>query len=218
MRMLVIAPHPDDEVIGCGGTILKNRAEGGEAFLCVVTAAHPPEWKEKIIKAKKEERAKAAKLLGIKKSFFLDFPATKLDTVPHSELIKKISACVKEVRPESVFISHWGDLHKDHKIVFDAAMVASRPFNTSVKRVLCYEIPSSSELVPSKETVFLPNVFVDISDFLEKKLEVMKVYKTELRKHPHPRSIEALRVHAKKRGTQIGVKAAEAFVLVRHIG
>lgn len=218
MRMLVIAPHPDDEVIGCGGTILKNRAEGGEAFLCVVTAAHPPEWNKKIIKTKKEERAKAAKLLGIKKSLFLDFPATKLDTISQSELIKKISTCVKAVKPESVFVSHWGDLHKDHKVVFDAAMVATRPFNTSVKKVLCYEIPSSTSLVPNKEAAFLPNVFVDISNVLEKKLEIMKVYKTELRKHPHPRSIEALRVHAKKRGTQIGVKAAEAFVLVRHIG
>jgi len=215
--MLVIAPHPDDEVIGCGGTILKNLAEGGEVFLCVVTMICPPEWEEETIKRREEEMGKAAKLLGIKKTFFLGFQSTKLDTVPHNEIIKKIAACVKQVKPESVFVSHWGDLHNDHKLVFDAAMVATRPFTTSVKKVICYEIPSSTNLVPNKETAFLPNVFVDISDFLEKKLEIMEVYQTEIRKHPHPRSIDALKAHAEKRGNEIGVNAAEAFVLVRDI-
>jgi len=215
MRVLVIAPHPDDEVIGCGGTILKSLARGDQVFLCVVTTACPPEWNEKTIEIKKKERMKAAKLLGIKKPCFLDLPATKLDTIPQNELNRKISACVKKVKPDMVFTSYWGDVHSDHRIVFNATLIATRPFDSTVKKVLCYEIPSTTDLIPDKKEIFLPNVFEDISKFLEKKLRVMKVYKTELRKYPHPRSIKAIEVHARRRGVQIGVKAAEAFVLVR---
>ena len=217
MQILVIAPHPDDEVIGCGGTILKSLACGDQVFLCVVTTACPPEWDEKTIKIKKKERVKASKLLGIKKPFFLDLPTTKLDTIPQNELNKKISACVNKVNPDIVFTSYWGDAHSDHQAVFNATVIATRPFDSPVKKVLCYEIPSTTDLTPDRKKIFSPNVFVDISKFLEKKLKIMKVYKTELRKYPHPRSIKALRMHAKKRGTQIGVNAAEAFVLVREM-
>lgn len=217
MRVLVIAPHPDDEVIGCGGTILKSLASGEQVFLCVVTTAYPPGWDEKTIEIKKNERMKASKLLGIKKSFFLDLPTTKLDTLPQNELNKKISTCVNKVKPDVVFTSYWGDSHSDHRVVFNATFIATRPFGTPVKKVLCYEIPSTTDLMPDRKNIFSPNVFVDISKFLEKKLRIMKIYKTELRKYPHPRSIKALRLHAKKRGIQIGVKAAEAFVLVREI-
>lgn len=217
MRVLVIAPHPDDEVIGCGGTILKSLAQGEEVFLCVVTTAYPPDWDEKTIEIKKRERLRASKLLGIKKPFFLDLPTTKLDTIPKNELNKKISACVNKVKPDVVFTSYWGDAHSDHQAVFNATVIATRPFDTHVKKVLCYEIPSTTDLMPDRKKIFSPNVFVDISKFLEKKLRIMKVYKTELRKYPHPRSIKGLRLHAKERGAQIGVNAAEAFVLVREI-
>jgi len=217
MRMLVIAPHPDDEVIGCGGTILKSLARGEKVFLCVVTTACPPEWDEKTIEIKKRERIKASKLLGVKKTFFLDLPTTKLDTIPKNELNKKISTCVNSAKPDIVLTSYWGDLHFDHQAVFNATIVATRPFDTQIKKVLCYEIPSTTDLTPDRKKIFSPNVFVDISKFLEKKLEIMKVYKTELRKYPHPRSIKALRLHARKRGAQIGVNAAEAFVLIREI-
>lgn len=217
MRVLVIAPHPDDEVIGCGGTILKSLERGDQVFLCVVTTACPPEWDEKTIAIKKKERVKATELLGVKKAFFLDLPTTKLDTIPKNELNKKISDCVKRVKPGAVFTSYWGDAHSDHRAVFDATVIATRPFNSPVKKVLCYEIPSTTYLTPDRKMIFSPNVFVDISKFLEKKLRVMQVYKTELRKYPHPRSIRAMRAHARWRGAQIGTKAAEAFVLVRDV-
>jgi len=216
MKVLVIAAHPDDEVMGAGGTIVKHAQHGEDVYLCIVTRAYTPDWSEEVIKEKRKEAIAASKILRIKKAYFCDLPTVMLDTIPQKNLNEHISKIVKEVQPDIVYTTNKGDLHSDHRFVFEATMVAVRPVsNTSVKRVLSYETPTLTP--PFPERAFLPNVYIDISDTLRFKIKAMSVYKTELKEYPHPRSLEAISVYAKKRGLEIGVDAAEAFALIREI-
>lgn len=217
MKVLVIAAHPDDEVIGAGGTIANHVKRGDHVYLCVVTKAYPPDWAEDEIKERKKEVLKVNEILGIKKTYFLDLPTVKLDTIPQKELNDLITQTVNEVQPEVVYIPHKGDVNKDHGLVFNAAMVAIRPRPGSlIKKVLSYETLSETEWAsPFIENVFIPNVYVDISETLEVKLKAMSEYRSELKEFPHPRSPEAISALAKIRGSSIGAKAAEAFMLVR---
>ena len=155
--------------------------------------------------------------MGIKNIYFLDFLTVKLDSVPQKELIAKIYEVIKKVEPDVMYIPHIGDLNKDHRLVFEASLVAARPINNRIKKILSYETLSSTEwgapIVP-----FVPNVYEEISsDDFEKKMKAMAVYESELKIFPHPRSPEAIEVLAKKRGTEAGLKLAEAFMLLREI-
>ena len=219
MKILIIAPHPDDEVLGCGGTIVKHVSSGDEVYLCIVTKAYPPDWSEDEIPRRKQEVLKANEILGIKKTYFLDFPTVRLDTIPQKELADSISRLVNEVKPEIVYVPHKGDVNRDHHLVFAATLVATRPQPAlRIRKVLCYEVLSETEWgVPSVENAFIPNVYVDISETLETKLKAMSEYKSELKEFPHPRSLEAISALAKVRGAAAGVKAAEAFMLVREV-
>ncbi len=218
-NILVIAPHPDDEVLGVGGTIAKHFRQGDKVYLCVVTKGYPPQWPEEIVKREKEMVSKVARMLAIEQVYFLDFPTVKLDTISSKELNDSIAKIVSEVQPEVVYIPHRGDINKDHQLVFDATMVATRPKPGAViKKVLSYETLSETEwAAPFEANAFLPQVFVDISETLETKLKAMSIYETELKQYPHPRSLEAIAALAKVRGATVGVKAAEAFMLIREI-
>ena len=209
-KVLVISPHPDDEILGCGGTIAKHK----EVYLCIVTKTYPPEWSSRFIINRVEEIKESNKILGIEKTYFLNFPAVKLDTIPQKELNDSISRVINKVKPDILYIPHKGDLNKDHRLVFEASLVASRPINHKIKRILSYEVLSETEWGQPIEP-FLPNVYVDISETFKKKIDAMKVYKSELRQPPHPRSLEIIEALAKKRGSEIGVKLAEAFMLIR---
>lgn len=217
--VLVIAPHPDDEVLGCGGTIVKHSQQGNEVHLCVVTKAYPPEWPEAEIEKRREEVFKSNEVLGIKKTHFLDLPTVKLDTIPQKDINALITKVITDVNPEILYIPNKGDVNSDHKIVFNAAMIAVRPRNsTPVQRVLSYETLSETEWsAPDPQESFIPNVFVDITATLETKLKAMSQYKLELKEFPHPRSLEAISAQAKLRGSTIGRAAAEAFMLIREI-
>ena len=219
MHILVIAPHPDDEVLGCGGTIAKHASGGDEVYLCIVTKTYPPEWLEEEAKERKEEVRRASEILCIKKTYFLDLPTVKLDTIPQKELNGLIDQVVKEVQPEVVYIPHQGDANRDHRLVFEAAMVATRPKpKSTIRKVLCYETLSETEwAAPFRESAFIPNVWTDISGVLETKLEAMSEYRSELMEFPHPRSLEAISALARLRGSTIGIKAGESFMLVREI-
>ena len=219
MRILVIAPHPDDEVLGCGGTILKHSKKGDEVFLCVVTKTYTPDWSEEDTKVRKKEVEASNKILGIKKTYFLDYPTVKLDTVPQKELNDAISKIVKNVKPDIALIPFIGDLNRDHRIVSESSLVALRPsVNFSVKKIWSYETISETEwALPVKKNMFRPNVYIDISDTLKTKLKAMLAYKSELRDHHHPRSLETLSVLAEKRGSEVCLKFAEAFMSVRDI-
>lgn len=216
-KILVIAPHPDDEVLGCGGTILKNNKHGNEVTLCIVTKAYTPDWSEKFLKNRPEEINRATKILGIKKTFLLNFPTVKLDTIPQKDLNMSILEVINKVKPEIIYLPHGGDINKDHRLVFEAGLVALRPSNkTSVKKILCYEtLSETAEGRSLKE--FLPNFYEGINNEFKKKIEAMKVYKSEIKKFPHPRSLKMIEVLAQKRGSEAGLKLAEAFMLVREI-
>lgn len=216
MKILIIAPHPDDEVLGCGGTVAKHAKNGDEVYLCIVTKAYTPEWSEEFIKNRPKEIEKANKILGIKKTYFLDFPTVKLDTIPQKELNDAISKIVNEVNLDIFYIPHKGDLNKDHRLVFEASLVATRLANPKVKRILSYETLSETEWGQPIEP-FIPNVYVDISETFEKKIEAVKAYESELKQYPHPRSLEIVEALAKKRGSEVGVKFAEAFMLIKEI-
>ncbi len=222
MNILIIAPHPDDEVLGCGGTIAKHKKQGDKIYLCIVTRAYTPDWSEEFIKNRAEEIKKANKILGIKKTYFLNFPTVKLDTISQKKINDALIKIVKEIKPEIVYIPWGGDLNKDHRLVFEASLVATRPStNSSVKKLLSYETLSETEwgtsLARNVNEVFIPNVYINISNTLKNKLKAMSCYQSELKKSPHPRSLEIIEALAKKRGSEAGLKFAEAFMLIREI-
>ncbi len=168
-----------------------------------------------MLKEKKIEVINASKIIGIKETFFLDFPTVKLDSVGQKNLNDSIQKIVEIVNPELVYLPHNGDLNKDHRLVFESALVAVRPFS-GVKKVLCYETLSETEWgLPTYP--FIPNTYVDISETIETKIRAMKTYKSELKEFPHPRSLQCIEILARKRGSEAGMNFAEAFMLVREL-
>jgi len=218
-RILVIAPHPDDEVLGCGGVIARHSARGDRVQVVVVSRGAPDIFPPEEVEKTRSELAAAHQLLGVEGVHFLDFPAPRLDMVPGHELADRLACLVRKIQPQTVYAPHWGDLHLDHKAVYWATMVATRPnCSPRVQRLLCYETLSETEWGgPSVENTFSPTVFVDISDFLAVKLQAMACYRTQLKEFPQSRSLQSLEALARLRGSAVGLDAAEAFVLVRDV-
>lgn len=217
VKILVIAPHMDDEVLGLGATIARHVKEGDEVHVCCVAHRiydHRFDEAKNCIEMDCAKRAK--EVLGYKDIRFLNLPDERLD-VCLQDIIIPLERCVQDVQPEIVYICHRGDNNQDHRAVFQAAMVALRPVgNPGIQRVLCYETPSSTEQAPPvTESAFLPNRYVNVAAYLDKKLEALRCYTTELRFFPHPRSEEAVKTLALCRGAESGFKAAEAFVVLR---
>lgn len=210
--VLVFAPHNDDELLGAGGTLLKLSKKGYEVYVCEVTAG-PTSLRIQ------EEAKNAHKLMGVKESIFLDLPSCKLEGIPKTQINDEFCKVVKKVQPEIVFIPHNGDMHLDHRWVAEGAMVAVRPLEAPfIKKVLAYETLSETEWnTPSVNNAFIPNIWVDISEEVNGKVEAMKCYQSQLHDFPHPRSLEAIRALAQYRGSTVGVHAAEAFMLIRGI-
>ena len=219
MKVLVISAHPDDEVIGAGGTIARHVDHGDEVYWCVVTQAYNPPWSEKYLEQARQQVYDVKKVLGIEEVFFCGFPTVKLNTLPYIEVSAALENIVSQVEPVIVYTTPHDDINKDHRIVYECTLVASRPLpGSSIQRLLSYELgPSSRQGLVSGGCGFLPNVFVDISEYMDKKLEAMSCYKTELKEFPHPRSLEGLRLIAEERGLSVGLKAVEAFRLVREV-
>lgn len=219
LRILVIAAHPDDEVIGAGGTIARHVDQGDSVFWCVVTEGYCPPWSEKYLKNVRQQVRDVQEVLGIQKVFFCRFPAVKLNTVPNIEVSSALQRVVDEVQPEIVYTTPYDDINQDHRIVYETTLVATRPLpGSSVQRVLSYEIaPTSGYGSPLGPSRFIPNVYVDISKYLDQKLAAMRCYRSEIRKYPHPRSLKGLRTFAQERGLQVGMEAAECFHLTREL-
>ena len=219
MNVLVVAPHADDEILGVGGTIAKYINEGHDVFVCIVTRGHPSMFSQEVINKLRCETKNSHKYLGIKETFFLELPAVLLSETPRHQINKKINDVINVVKPDVVFIPHFGDMHQDHYIVSQSAMVAVRPImQHKVLEVYSYETLSETEWnTPHASNAFIPNTYVDISNYLEKKLKAMSYFTTQLNKFPHPRSLEAIESLARLRGSTIGVNAAEAFCLIRRI-
>ncbi|HEY9852380.1 MAG TPA: PIG-L deacetylase family protein [Leptolyngbyaceae cyanobacterium] len=218
-KILIIAPHADDEVLGVGGTMARFAAEGAEVYVVIATQGYPPDYSEEVSKIVREQALVANRLLGVKQTQFLPLPAANLDSVPYREINNQLVEAIHNIQPQILYIPFNGDLHVDHQRIFLSALVAARPnlINTP-NRIYAYETMSETNWnAPYLTPNFVPNVFVDISDYLEMKIEAMELYASQLKPFPHERSIEALRALATLRGSTVGRFAAEAFVLVREI-
>jgi LmbE family N-acetylglucosaminyl deacetylase len=217
MKTLVIAPHPDDEVLGVGGTLLRRKAEGVEfAWLIVTGISTANGWRQEQVDRRADEIKRVTAMFGFDHVFTLDFPTTQLDRIPVADLVGAFSGVFKAFQPEEVFVPHPSDVHTDHRAVFEAAAACTKWFRyPSVKRVLAYETLSETDFGLGTELGFRPNVFVDIAPYLEDKLKAMDIYTSEMAPFPFPRSHEALRALAKLRGAASGYQAAEAFQLLR---
>tara|TARA_Y100000592_G_scaffold15326_1_gene22333 strand:- start:6688 stop:7338 length:651 start_codon:yes stop_codon:yes gene_type:complete len=213
-KILVLAPHADDEVLGCGGFLAQLSAQGSSIGICYVTSPTEPMWSHEYVSERKNQIQKISKILRGSHIFELEYEAASLSTVDQSKLALKIHGIVKEFDPDTLLSPFLGDLHTDHSIINKAALVASRPHACNVKNFLEYETLSETDWGTSP---FFPNFHVDISDFLEEKIRMMKVYDNELRNFPHPRSLKGISALAAKRGTEVCVEAAEAFVVRRMI-
>ena len=224
--ILVIAAHPDDEVLGCGGTIARLTSEGNYVYTLILGEGVTSRDKkrdrvkrENEIAGLRKQTEDVNKILGVKKVYTYDFPDNRFDTVPLLDIIKIVEKIKEDIKPDIVFTHHYGDLNIDHQITFKAVMTAFRPTkDESVKEIYSFEIPSSTEWnAPSSLTYFMPDYFVDISKTIKLKVRAMKEYKCEIREYPHPRSIESIEIKAKQRGIQVGLEAAEAFEVIRLI-
>jgi len=220
MKILVISPHPDDETLGCGGTILKHKDIGNKIYWLIITNIDVKNgWDKDIIEKRQKEIETVAEMYSFEKTFKLDYPVAKLDIIPIQEIIESISKFIFEIKPEVIYLPNRSDVHTDHQITFKAVYSCTKNFRYPfIRKILMYETVSETEFAPAlPEDTFVPNVFVDITEYFEKKLEIFKIYKSELMKKPLPRSLEAIEAFDKCRGSQIGKKYAEAFVLLKEI-
>ena len=219
MKVLVIAPHPDDEIIGIGGTIAKRVKENNEVYVCIVNKGSSKLFSEELINETRKECREANKKLGVKKIFFLDFPAVMLETIPRYEFNGKINEVIQEIKPDEIYIPHRGDMQIDHQMVADATMVAVRPRGDEYpRRVYAYETLSETGWnIPNSVNEFIPTVYEDITEYLQMKLDAMRIYKSQLKIFPEARSIEAIEALAKYRGAVVNLMAAEAFELIREV-
>lgn len=218
--VIVISAHPDDEILGAGGTLLKHKKNGDKIYWLITTNIFEEQGfsKERFF-SRQREIEKVSEALGAEKVFMLDYPTMSLSTSTLIEMVPKISKVFTEIEPEIVYCLNRSDAHSDHRITFDAVMACTKSFRYPfIKQVLMYECISETEFAPQlPEKVFIPNYFVDISSFLEKKLELMKIYESEVGEHPFPRSLRNIEALATYRGASVGVEYAEAFQLIKYI-
>ena len=219
MNVLVIAPHPDDEVLGCGGTIAKYAKNGDQVYVAIVTKGTEPMFSKKETEQTRLECRKADEYLGVKEIFFMDFLAARIEEIPRHVLNGAFISLIQRIQPEVVYLPHRGDMQLDHKLTVDAAMVALRPkYNHVISKIYSYETVSETGWdIPNVMNEFIPNVYNDISDYLDIKIEALSMYKSQIADYPNARSLKAINALALYRGTTVSVKAAEAFSLIREI-
>ena len=220
-RIMVIAAHPDDEILGCGGTIARLADDGYEVYTLILGEGITSRGNIRIRKKReneidelKEQTERANAVLGVKKVFLLGFSDNRFDSIPLLDIIKKVEKIKNKVKPEIVFTHYKNDLNVDHRKTYEATITATRPMeDETVRTIYSFEVLSSTEW--NYPTMFSPNVFFDVSKTIDKKIESMKCYKDELKDEDHPRSINAIEINSRLWGIKSGMKYSEAFVLVR---
>lgn len=224
-KILVVAAHPDDEVLGCGGTIARLAKEGHEVNISILGEGITSRYDQRekadfsLVELLQKRSHQAAGIMGAHKVFTHNLPDNRFDTIPLLEVVKLVEGLMEGLAPEVIYTHFEGDLNIDHRIVNRAVLTATRPLQgQSVREIYAFEVPSSTEwafhrLSPS----FTPNVFLDISETLATKIEALLLYESEVHPFPHPRSVEALKTNARRWGAVVGCEAAEAFELVRAI-
>ena len=223
--ILVIAAHPDDEILGAGATVANMVKKGNQAYALILGEGQTSRWEERehaeetAILDLHKDTERAARIIGYKNVYFENFPDNRFDSCDMLDIVKRVEKHIREIKPDIVFTHHSGDLNIDHRVTYEAAITATRPISPySVKRIYGFETMSSTEWnFGKKESAFFPNVFVDVEQEIEKKYLAMKEYKTELKDFPHPRSIEMLEISAKRWGSVVGKRYAEAFELIREV-
>lgn len=221
MNVLIVAAHPDDEVLGCGGAIAKLAKKGDDVYTLILgegitsrDETRNRRKREKEIKELRLQIKRANKIIGVRDTFVFDFPDNRFDTVALLNIVKTIEDIKNKIKPDIIFTHYEKDLNIDHKITYQAVITATRPLpDETVKEIYSFEILSSTEW--SYPLSFSPDVFFDVSDTIEVKLKAMAEYKTELKDFPHPRSLEGIEQNAQLWGMKVGLKYAEAFKAVR---
>lgn len=213
-RVLVLAAHPDDEILGCGGVVCLHADRGDRVESVVVCEGQSLRYQDRVVPMEEHTR-KAAAVLGVQQVHLLRFPDQRLDTLTLTEIITPLEKIVRALRPDTIYCQFGGDVNRDHQLLFEATMVATRPTEPFVERVLAFDTASSTEWAYPRS--FVPDTWVDIGGVLERKLEAMACYESELRDYPHPRSLQALRHKAAAWGNQCCMAAAEVFVTVRRV-
>lgn len=219
-KVIVISAHPDDEVIGAGGALLKHIANGDEVYWLITTNVFESYgFSNERVESRKMEIEKVGEMVGITKIFKLPYPTMHLSSSSLIKMVPEISAIFSEVQPEIIYCLNRSDAHSDHRITFDAVMACTKSFRYPfIKQVLMYECISETEFAPMlTEKVFMPNYYIDISDFFQRKIELMKIYESEIGEHPFPRSMRNIEALATFRGASVGVEYAEAFQLLKYI-
>lgn len=218
-KVLAIAPHPDDEVLGCGGTLARLVAEGHSVTVAVATTGQHPRFAEGQVQRVAGEMRRAHTILGLTGTRLVGLPAAAMDTLPASETNAAFGKLIDEVAPDTLLLPFVGDIHLDHQLTFLAAMVASRPRHDKAPRqILCYETLSETNwYAPPITPAFVPNLFIDITATLDRKLEAFSAFESQVRPFPEERSVEAIMALARFRGAMVHLHAAEAFMTVRQI-
>ena len=219
-NVIVISAHPDDETLGVGGTILKHVANGDNVYWLIVTNVFENQgFSKERVESRQLEISKVEKMFGFKETFNLNYPTMTLSSSSVIKMVPEISLIFSEVQPEIIYTLNRSDAHSDHRVIFDAVMACTKSFRYPfIKQILMYECISETEFAPAlAEKAFLPNYFVDITDYLDKKNEIMKVFESEIAEHPFPRSLENIKALSHFRGASVGVKYAEAFQLLKYI-
>ena len=226
MSILVVVAHPDDEVLGCGGSVAKWAEAGNEVHVVILAEgatsrdfARNPESRIEELSALEKSAQSAGKILGVTSVRLLNFPDNRMDSVDRLEVIKIVEKQIELVKPETVVTHHSGDINIDHQITHQAVVTACRPQpRESVRRLLVFEVPSSTEWQPpSSALAFQPNWFEDVSGTINRKLQALEAYSSEMRPWPHSRSMQTVEHLARWRGASVGVEAAEAFMLLREV-
>jgi len=216
--VLVVAAHPDDEVLGCGGTIARHVVEGDlvhVVFMADGVQSRRIDGSEEL-QLRNQARDEALKILGVSECNVLDFPDNRMDSLPLLDVVQALEPIIKHVQPSRVYTHHHGDLNVDHRVTHQAVMTACRPVpGSSVREILAFEVMSSTEWATPGVAPFVPNAFVDISDYLPKKLEALAAYDMEMRPAPHSRCVTNIEALARHRGNCVGVEVAEAFEVIR---
>ena len=219
MKVLVIAPHPDDELIGVGGTIAKRLRDGNDVTVAIATKGFPPLHNQKIIEKGIQEDTEANKILGVSSIKRMELPANGLDSMEQYRINEAFMKLIDEVSPEEVFIPFCGDMHIDHRIIAESAMVAMRPKNgCPVRRILSYEVPSETGWNFARaDKFFVPNVYEDISAQIARKVSALRKMESQISVLEGARSIDSIMALARYRGATMGMNYAEAFMLEREL-
>jgi LmbE family N-acetylglucosaminyl deacetylase len=221
-KILIVAPHCDDEVLGCGGLMSKSQTEGTPVYVAVITNGHlgaPELFGKDGTEKVRSEALQAHEFFGVRKTFFFEFPALNLSTTPGYRISLQMEDLIRKLAITDLYIPHRGDIKTDHRIVFETALVAARPINSNpVTSIYCYETLSETEwAAPFANDSFIPTVFSDITAHIDRKIEGFSIFSTQIKDSPHPRSSDAIRSLARVRGATVSVPYAESYMVIRQI-